>query len=282
MGKKKVEKRIPREVATEAVGMLLQHDSSTHRWSPHVNVSWDLITTLDDHSRYLLYADFVVKETTWAHIKALRDVVLRYGTGLSYYVDSYSVFRYVRHGQSYWYRQRLTTDQVPTQWRRVVEKCNMQVIFALSARAKGKVERPYRWLQDRIVRRCARDHITDLEQARLILREERQRYNEHRVHSTTKEIPAVRFQRAIREGRNCFRPFQLTDPYTSDKDIFCLHEFRKVNGYNRITWEGNNIQVPTRVPYKTDLELHVVPHKKRTEVRLWYDNQVIKIIHFKA
>lgn len=280
--KKKVEKHIPREVATEAIGMLLQHDTSTHRWSPYVPVTWDLITTLDDHSRYLLYADFVVKETTWAHIKALRDVVLRYGIGLSYYVDSYSVFRYVCHGQSYWRRQHLTTDAVPTQWRRVVEKCKMQVIFALSAQAKGKVERPYRWLQDRIVRRCAHDHITELDQARLILQDERQRYNEHQVHSTTKETPATRFQRAIRERRNCFRPFQLTAPYTSDKDIFCLHEFRKVNGYNQIAWEGHKIQVPVKVPAKTNLELHVIPHTQRTEVRLWYENKVIKVVYFKA
>jgi hypothetical protein len=280
--KKKVEKRIPREVATAAIGMLLQHDASTHRWSPYVAAPWDLITTLDDHSRYLLFADFVPKESTWAHIKALRYVVLRYGIGLSYYVDSYSVFRYVCHGRSYWRHQRVTTDQVPTQWRQVVDKCHMQVIFALSPQAKGKVERPYRWLQDRIVRRCAHEHITDLEQARLILQEERQRYNEHQVHSTTGEIPAVRFQRAVREGRTCFQPFKLTAPYTSEKDIFCLHENRKVNGYNQITWEGYKIRVPVYVPRKTDLELHVVPHRKRTEVRLWYDNKVIKVVHFKA
>ena len=280
--KKKVEKRIPREVATAAIGMLLQHDTSTHRWSPYVAVSWDLITTLDDHSRYLLFADFVPKESTWTHIKALRYIVLRYGIGLSYYVDSYSVFRYVCHGRSYWHHQRVTTDQVPTQWRQVVDKCHMQVIFALSPQAKGKVERPYRWLQDRIVRRCAHDHITDLEQARLILQEERQRYNEHQVHSTTGEIPAVRFQRAIREGRTCFQPFKLAAPYTSEKDIFCLHESRKVNGYNQITWEGYKIRVPLYVPRKTDLELHVVPHRKRTEVRLWYDDKVIKVVYFKA
>jgi hypothetical protein len=280
--KKKVNKRIPREVATSAIGMLLQHDTSTHRWSPYVSTSWDLITTLDDHSRYLLFADFVLKESTWTHIKALRDVVLRYGVGLSYYVDSYSVFRYVCHGKSYWRCQRVTTDQVPTQWHQVIDKLHMQVIFALSAPAKGKVERPYRWLQDRIVRRCAHDHITDLEQARLILQEERQRYNEHQVHSTTREIPAMRFQRAIHEGRSCFHPFKLTPPYTSEKDIFCLHESRKVNGYNQITWEGYKIRVPVYVPRKTDLELHVVPHRLRTEVRLWYKHKVIKVVHFKA
>jgi hypothetical protein len=280
--KKKVEKRIPREVATEAVGMLLQHDASTHRWSPYVPVSWDLITTLDDHSRYLLFADFVPKESTWAHIKALRHVVLRYGIGLSYYVDSYRIFRYVCHGQSHWRRQRMMTDQIPTQWRRVLEKCNMQVIFALSPQAKGKIERPYRWLQDRIVRRCAHDHVTDLTQARLILQDERRRYNDRQIHSTTGEIPAVRFDRAVREGRTCFRPFTLTAPYTSGKDIFCLHETRKVDGYNQITWEGYKIRVPAHVPRKTEIELHVVPHRQRTEVRLWHNDQVIKVVNLKA
>jgi hypothetical protein len=280
--KPKQDKRLPREVATAAVGMLLQHDSSNHKWSPYVSVPWDLITTLDDHSRYLLYADFVARETTWAHIQALEYVVLRYGIGLSYYVDSHSVFRYVSHGRSFWHRQRVATDQVSTQWRRVVEKCHMQVIYALSAQAKGKVERPYRWLQDRIVRRCAHDHITELEQARDILQQERKRYNEHQVHSTTREIPALRFQRALREGRTCFKPFEITAPYSSTKDIFCLHETRNVDGYNNITWQGNKISVPLRMPNRTEIELHIVPHRKRTEVRLWHNNQVIKVIHFKS
>ncbi|MGB3342202.1 MAG: hypothetical protein WBB37_12075, partial [bacterium] len=165
---------------------------------------------------------------------------------------------------------------------RVVEKCHMQVIYALSAQAKGKVERPYRWLQDRIVRRCAHDHITELEHARDILQQERKRYNEHQVHSTTREIPALRFQRALREGRTCFKPFEITAPYSSTKDIFCLHETRNVDGYNNITWQGNKISVPLRLPNRTEIELHIVPHRKRTEVRLWHNNQVIKVIHFKS
>lgn len=276
--RKRDEPRLPREVTTEAVGMLLQHDSSSHRWSPYAPRPWTLITTLDDHSRYLLYADLVNNETTWAHIQALEQVVLKYGFGLSYYVDSHSIFRYICHMRSFWRRERLGTDQIPTQWRRVIEKCHMQVIYALSPRAKGKVERPYRWLQDRIVRRCAYDRVTELEQARAILQQECERYNEHQVHSTTGEIPAVRFQCAVRTGRTCFKPFQLTPPYTSIKDIFCLHEMRKVDGYNQVTWEGYKIRVPLRLPSGTEIELHVVPHKQRTEVRLWYNDQVVKVV----
>ena len=64
--------------------MLLQHDSSHHKWSPYSDKKWALITTIEDYSRYLLYADFIEKETTWAHIQAVENVVLKWGIGLSY------------------------------------------------------------------------------------------------------------------------------------------------------------------------------------------------------
>ena len=54
---------------------------------------------------------------------------------------------------------------------------NTDVIYALLPQAKGKVERPYRWLQDRIVRTCALGHVETLDDARLVLREEAHRYN---------------------------------------------------------------------------------------------------------
>src|SRR5512146_1329492 len=65
----------------------------------------------------------------------------------------------------------------------------VDVTYALSVQAKGKVERPYRWLQDRIVRTCALEHITQLEEGRAVLHDELTRYNQHQVHSTTGEIP---------------------------------------------------------------------------------------------
>jgi len=52
----------------------------------------------------------------------------------------------------------------------------VDVIFALSPQAKGKVERPYRWMQDRIVRTCALESIRDVAEAREVLHEERDRY----------------------------------------------------------------------------------------------------------
>ena len=80
----------------------------------------------------------------------------------------------------------------------------MQVWHALSPQAKGKIERPYRWLQDRIIRRCAREHVEDILQARIVLQQELHRYNDEHIHSATKEIPGIRLQRAIKEGKSCF------------------------------------------------------------------------------
>ncbi len=135
-----------------------------------------------------------------AHIKALETVVTNYGVPVLCYVDSHRIFRFVAHGNSFWQRQRVRTDQAITQWGKVAEKCGIKVIFALSARAKGKIERPYRWLQDRIVRRCAREKVDNIQKARAFLQEERQRYNEQQIHSTTGEIPQFRFQNALKEG----------------------------------------------------------------------------------
>ena len=63
-----------REVLTASVGALIQHDASTHRWSPFAQEKWTLITSIDDYSRMILLADFFASETTWAHIHATQAV----------------------------------------------------------------------------------------------------------------------------------------------------------------------------------------------------------------
>jgi hypothetical protein len=70
--KKKLKKSVhDREVLTNYIGELIQHDSSYHLWAPPAQQKWYLITSLDDHSRFILYAKLVKKDTSWAHIMAL-------------------------------------------------------------------------------------------------------------------------------------------------------------------------------------------------------------------
>ena len=85
-----------RKVVTTSIGELIQHDASHHRWSPYADKRWVLITSLDDFSRKILYADFFEQETTWAHIKAAEALMRTYGIPFRYYVDSLRVFRFVQ------------------------------------------------------------------------------------------------------------------------------------------------------------------------------------------
>jgi len=270
-----------REVITTTIGALIQHDASHHRWSPYAEEKWVLITSLDDFSRKLLYADFFEQETTWAHIEAAEALMHTYGIPLRYYVDSLRVFRFVQGRDSFWRKHVLQTDEADPQWRQVMRILGVDVTFALSPQAKGKVERPYRWLQDRIVRTCAIEKLATIEEARPVLKEEVNRYNDYQVHSTTKEIPSIRFERARKEGNSLFRPFTLSKPYTSTKDIFCLREKRMVNGYRRISLFNHEIVVPN-VPLREEVEIHLAPDTSREalEVRVWWNNRMVHSVTY--
>lgn len=261
-----------REVLTSSVGALIQHDGSTHLWSPFATEKWTLITSIDDYSRMLLFADFAPAETTWAHIQAVQSVVETYGVPLRYYVDSLRVFRFVQGRDSFWRKHILQTDDVDTQWRKMMAVLGVDVSYALSPEAKGKVERPYRWLQDRIVRTCALERIDNVDDARLVLFDELDRYCHHQVHSTTGEIPALRFDRAVSQGNSLFRPFSLPSPYTSAEDVFCLRETRTTNGYGRISLFNHQIRI-ANVPLRREVDIHLVPNENKNvmQVRIWYE-----------
>ena len=87
--KKKKQKAHERQVLTNYIGELLQHDSSHHRWSPYADNKWYLITTLDDFSRKILYGDFFESETSLTHIESAEYTALKYGIAYSFYVDSH-------------------------------------------------------------------------------------------------------------------------------------------------------------------------------------------------
>ena len=265
-----------REVLTVSIGALVQHDASYHLWSPSAQEKWTLITSIDDYSRKLLFADFFPHETTWSHIQAAQALMEAYGIPLRYYVDSLRIFRFVQRRDSFWRKHVLQTDEADPQWKQVVQVLGVEVVHALSPQAKGKVERPYRWMQDRIVRTCALENLSSLDEVRSVLKEEVDRYNNHQVHSTTGEIPSIRFARARQEANSLFRPLALPKPYTSPKDVFCLREKRLVNAYNRISLLNREIQVPN-VPLREQVEAHRVPNlnKQLLELRIWWNNQMV-------
>ncbi|MEA2087525.1 MAG: hypothetical protein U9O91_05455 [Candidatus Caldatribacteriota bacterium] len=260
-----------REVITNYPGELIQHDCSHHLFAPYASDKWYLITSIDDYSRLILYAVLVERETTWEHILALETVLLKYGFPLAYYVDSHSIFRFVQGRDSFWRNHYKLTDEANPQWKQVLDDCRVKVTYALSPQAKGKIERPYRWIQDRLVRTCYRENVRVIPEGQLILNNLLQRYNFRIVHSTTGEIPYIRFQRAIREKRSLFREFTIRPPFLSSKDIFCLRVERMVNSYRKVSINNLELKVPG-APLHEKIQLRIIPDKESgiSEVRFWY------------
>lgn len=267
-----------RQVITKFTGELIQHDSSHHLFAPDARVKWYLITSLDDYSRRILYGDFVEVETSWVHIQSVEYVCLHYGIAFAYYSDQHRIFRYVkdRDKQVVWNEFKKFTDDVDPQWKQVLKELNVVPKYALSPQAKGKIERPYGWLQDHLVRTCVRRGIKDIEKAREVLQEELYAYNNKRVHSTTGEIPIIRFNRAIKEGKTLFRPFEIPKPYESVKDIFALRVTRMTDGYRTVSFMGTKLKVPNGKCY-VHVELRMYPDitNKTVGVRFWQDQKYL-------
>jgi len=122
-----------------------------------------------------------------------------------------------------------------------------------------------------LVRTCYRENIRDIKKGQLILNNLVQRYNYRIVHSTTGEIPYIRFQRAIREKRTLFREFRIMPPFLSTKDIFCLRVKRMVDSYRKVSINNLELKVPG-APRHERIQLRIVSDKESgiSEVRFWY------------
>lgn len=271
-----------RELLTHYAGELIQHDSSYHLWAPAAREKWYLITSLDDYSRFILYATLVKKESSWSHILALQTVILRYGFPYAYYVDSHSIFRFVQGRDSFWRKHHLLTDDADPQWKQVLQDCNVKITYALSPQAKGKIERPYGWLQDRLIRTCVREDVSEIKPAQQILNQEVYRYNHRQLHSTTQEIPYFRFRKALKEKRSLFREFKITPPYQSAKDIFSLRIDRTIDPYRNISLNNLPLKINHAVPGKT-VNLRIYPLTNiLSEIRFWCEGNLIDVQRIKT
>lgn len=104
------------------------------------------------------------------------------------------------------------------------------------------------------------------------------RYNNRQVHSTTGEIPALRFRNTLKERKSLFRQFMVPSPYQSTKDIFCLMAERVVNSYRKISFNSLELKI-SRAPIRERVQLSIVSDKQLglAEIRSWYKNQLIGV-----
>ena len=173
------------------------------------------------------------------------------------------------------------TDDVDPQWKQVVIDSKIKPNYALSHQAKGKIERPYQWLQDRVIRTCIRDNVKDINHGQRILNAELDRYNHKQVHSTTEEIPYNRFQNAKDQNKSLFREFKVPAPFLTHKDIFCLRTSRTADPYCKININDWSFRLKDAEPRQfIDIRAYALDDRF-VELRFWHRGKFLEATRVK-
>lgn len=155
-------KRRPRR---PLVGMLLHQDGSRHCWLPALERQIDLIVTMDDATSEIYSAFFVDEEGTASSFRGLHEAIARHGLFCALYTDRGSHYFHTPKAGAKVDRQRLT------QVGRALAQLGIRHIPAYSPEARGRSERMFGTLQDRLVKELADAGIATIEAANRFLRE---------------------------------------------------------------------------------------------------------------
>lgn len=131
-------------------GQMILWDGSRHDWLEGRGPRLCLMAAIDDATGELLPgAHFVEQECSAGYLRVLRDILAVKGVPLSAYMDRHGS---LKRNDKHWTREeQLAGRQEPTHVRRVLDDLGVQVLYALSPQAKGRVERLWGTLQDRLV-----------------------------------------------------------------------------------------------------------------------------------
>lgn len=222
-----------------AVGMLFQHDASPHLWVPHLKKATHLIATVDDHSRFILKGSLVEHEGAWEHMYHAEAICKKHGLAAIWYLDRDSIFTFTVVSKSIWQRRRVGAEG-ETQFAMMMEGLGIQLWFAPTAQAKGKIENKFKYLQARVPILCARRKATTLQQGQEIVDEVIDYYNTQRSNEETGEIPLARWNTAFLEGRSRLRPVPEDIDWDYVSSFKCS---RTVDGYGTLSYRGNSYKI---------------------------------------
>lgn len=140
------------------LGELVQIDGSPHDWFEGRGPYCTLIAFIDDATSRVMAACFTHAETTQDYLNGLHAYVLAYGCPAALYSDRHGIF--TKHDPE---------DGEPTQFQRATESLGIATIQALTPQAKGRIERLFQTLQDRLVKAMRLADISDMEAANTFL-----------------------------------------------------------------------------------------------------------------
>lgn len=220
-------------------GMMLHQDGSTHFWVP--NVQWDLIVTMDDANSQIYSAFFVEQEGTWSSFNAVKEVIESHGLFCTLYTD---------RGSHYWNTPTVGSKVDKnnlTQFGRAMRQLGVNMIPAYSPEARGRSERMFRTLQDRLVKELALNNITTIDAANKFLRE-----------CFIADFNKL-FMVKPEEVGSAFISW-LQNNHLGINDILCIQEKRTVNKDNTVSYKNKVLQIPAdqyRYHYiKTEVQIN--------------------------
>lgn len=151
---KKISHRSWRE-RKECLGELVQLDGSPHDWFEGRAPICTLLAFIDDSTSRVLHLEFA-EEATLPVMQASKNYFEEYGLPRELYVDRGKVFKVNIHNED--------EDKI-TQYRRAIEELGIKTIYARSPEAKGRVERLFGTLQDRLVKELRLKGMSDIKEA---------------------------------------------------------------------------------------------------------------------
>ena len=241
----------------DSIGALFQHDTSRHVWLPHSKRYHDLIMTKDDHSRRTTGFGLRESESAWYHLCTARCTFETFGIPLAYYVDRHSIFKFSLGSECIHYTRRISEEEGKVQFKRALNSLDVSVLYAQDAKSKGKIEKHFDYFQRRLPQECERYKVKTVKEAMKILSDLVFFYDSKRIHMETGEIPAERWNRALKEGRSKLRPI----PQNIDlDDIFSLHFQRTVYNDGTFKFQGKTYNLNQRPGNK--ITVASVPGKK--------------------
>lgn len=144
------------------VGELVQLDGSDHDWFEGRGPRCALLIFIDDATSRILYGEFVPVENTLNLMRAAKVYLQSHGRPLAFYVDRDSIYKINRQATV---EEDLRDEQPFSQFSRAMKELDVDMIFALSPQAKGRVERGFQTHQDRLVKELRLAGISTIQQA---------------------------------------------------------------------------------------------------------------------
>jgi transposase len=209
----------------EKAGMLLQTDGSRHDWLEGRGPWLTLIAYMDDATNEVLGATFRDEEDATGYFMGLEEICMKRGIPGAIYADRHTIFQSPLKATI---EQELNGEQPRSQFGRLLDELGIELIAARSPQAKGRIERLWGVLQDRLVKALREAGATNQEEANQVLARYLPKYNQ-------------RFMREAAEPGTNYLPWP--QEYYA-KDFFCFKHTRVVMNDNTFSFDGHRLQIP--------------------------------------